>query len=220
MELSLEIMHFHSMVNAFSTYLAANASRLNAPSGEITKLTNLVNDWNPKLLLYMNPLTHATSTGDIRRAYGKLHPFVQKIKNRIKNDENIELTEADLLSLDIKMKRPRRNHVLPRDFAPMLAVISVSHLTAFLFARDPNHLKKRKKPDDVKSIGIKIAFTEVKAPPPADSQYRALNPVGKTRFHLFFKAEDVGMKVYIIAYYLNNRGEPGPDSLPETCIVN
>ena len=125
MKLSEEFISFHGFANSFKTYVAANASHLNASTAEVNKLTTLLGDWNPKFLKYIDPATHnEAAVKDVQNAYKIFHPFIERVKSSIKSDEMIELSGADQAGLGLKLRAPKRVHVGRPEISLLVDVLS------------------------------------------------------------------------------------------------
>ena len=97
-----------------------------------------------------------------------------------------------------------------QEICPGIACIDRNPLTLTFFAFDPEFPTKKAKPKDVHSIGIMMVIVAADAPEPAPEDYVNQTAENKTIFEKFFTTSDIGMKVYIKAYYLNARNKAGP----------
>lgn len=68
-------------------------------------------------------------------------------------------------------------------------------------------------PPDVARVARKIALVAQDAPVPA-ADYHAIDSSGFGTFTLVWQPEQAHMRGFIIAQYMNYRGETGPESLP------
>jgi hypothetical protein len=220
MKLSDAILLCHRLLNEFKTHFVANDVRLRASTAELGKLNTLVTDWNATFLKYVNTAQHTEGVVyDMQQLYDKVPPFLEKIRERIRNDVSVELTGADYASLGIKQRRHKRVHVEVYKTAPLVSASGHMHLSVLFTITDPANLKRRRKPDDVRCIGFKMAIVDANVESPKASDYKTLNPKGTTRYRHIFSPEDVGKKVFLIAYYMNNRGEAGVESKPASTFI-
>ncbi len=69
-------------------------------------------------------------------------------------------------------------------------------------------------PPDVSQIGRKIVILPRGEAEPKASDYKTINSVGTRRFTMQWQPEQSGQHCYLITWFMNYRGETGPESLP------
>jgi len=209
MKLSNKILNFHVFINNAVPYLVlpANALRLRITAQQISDLQAFLVSWNAAYPVYATPATHTTASVD------------EKVKQQLKHDTAVTLTGTDLSTLDIHQDAARRAAIPVPTIAPSISLRMVIHSLMSFFAFDPAHPHDRKKPVDVAKVGIKIAVVKATDPAPTADMYLHHDPTGTTSFDLFFTADQAGMIAYVICFYMNSEGEPGPDSLPLANII-
>ena len=217
MILSNTILQFNFSFVAFTTYMNISgvSTRLGISAAQKTDMNDRSVDFNDKLLLYTAPDTHTTgSINDMNVAYKDCYALVEAFKKQIKSNNSVVLTGTDRDNLDMPEDKPRRGHIPAPSMSPAVLCVKISPLTMQFIAFDTTNPFRKAKPNDVGSIVIKMAIVGVGAPPPIETDYIKLDPVKQTEFELLFTAGQAGKMVYVICYYLNPRGEAGPESLP------
>lgn len=74
-------------------------------------------------------------------------------------------------------------------------------------------------PVDIKPFGRALCLTDSAETPPKRAQYHNLEAVGSTTYELVFAPENARMNAWLITWYINNRGETGPESAPLSFMV-
>ena len=222
MNLSNLILRYNFFLIAFAAYInrTGMAAALGISTAQKTELNDNVTDFNEKLILYSSPATHNPgSVNDMNTVYKTCSTLTERFKKQIKANSDVVLTGPDRINLDIPVEKPRRGRIPVPDIRPAVLCINISSLLMSFISFDPTNPFKRAKPKDVASIGVKIAVVEEGSPEPAPEEYVKQDPEKQTEFELLFTTDQVGKRLYIICYYLNNRGEAGPDSLPFSVVI-
>ena len=217
MHLSQKFLDFSAESLVSNPYLIANAVRLALSTQQATDLGNFNTDWGNVLSAYTNPATHTPdSVLAIQNEYHDYHPYLEGIKKQLKNNRTITLLPLDITSIQIHVDALRRGHIPRPLFAPNNLIIGNRHLVTDIFTNNPNppHENEEKLPVDVSQIGRKLAVVPAGSPAPALAQYHNLENIGTTNYSLVFNPEQGGAVAYLITWYINARGEAGPQSEP------
>jgi len=217
MNLSNLILQFNFYFIAFAAYINRTgvAARLGISTAQKTDMNDKAVTFNDNLLLYAAPDTHNSgSVNDMNVSYAECYALVEAFKKQIKANTSVVLTGADRINLGMPEDKPHRSRVPVPTITPAVLCVKISPLAMKFIAFDTTNPFKKGKPTDVGSVGVKMAIVGVGAPPPIETDYIKLDPVKQTEFELLFTAGQAGKMVYVICYYLNPRGEAGPESLP------
>ena len=215
MNLAEKLLKFHFFYKGFVAYIVANATDLLISHEQVTLLSANWADWEIKFKAYTTPDTYGSvSISDINDAYETYAPRAETIRIQIRDNSDIVLSGAAKINLGIKPSDKKPSKILPPDFAPSVALVSVGDLSVDLYVMDPNHPSKKAKPKGARFIGSMVAFTGSDAPPPALDAYTTRVPEGKTNFSILYSSDKIGKKMWIICYYMSPTGKPSPLSAP------
>ena len=218
MILSAKILEFNVRVQLLVPYVHDNQARLKIPDSIVALMDEHWVNWQKGYNRYINLLTQQTS--DISIIYDVVFDFLAKLRIRIKGDLQVKINGNDIAFLQINNNTKTVGKIPVTDFAPSLACISQGHLTAKIFAMDPEHPNKKKKPKGAGSIGLKIAYAEQGALPPKLEDYRVMLPEKKSIFDIIYPADKVKYIMYVIAYYISPTGEVSKkESIPVMIVL-
>ena len=210
MRLSIKILLYHFFFKAFVNYVVANATRLQL-TAQATVLTTMWTAWMITFDLYTNPISRNTGIiSDMNGLFNTNRLFTTGVQTSVVANPLVVLTGNDRLGLDTPIaKKPRTNIPVP-SIRPNVSLMTKIALTMKIFIFDPAAPAK-KKPKDVSSCGYKMAIVRAGDPvPPVDSPlFINQIPEKDSQFEIYFTLPQVGYTVYILAYYLNYRNEPG-----------
>ncbi len=222
MNLSNVILQFNFYFIAFANYLnrTSIAPRMGISSTQRTDMNTALADYATKITTYSSPDTHNSgTTNDMIISFKDAYLLVESYKTQIESNSIVVLTGTDRNNLGIAVPVSRRSRIPVPTIRPAVLCVFITNLMMKFICFDPTNPFRRAKPKDVWSIGVKIAITGVDSPEPRLEEYQKLDPEKNTEFEMLFTADQVGKKLYIICYYLNNRGEAGPDSLPFSVTI-
>ena len=220
MNLSEKLMRFHFFFKAFVAYIDLNFAALGIIPATRTVLDNMWTAWGPVYDAYTNPNTHGTITiTDMIALYLEDLKYTEAIKKQVLSNLDIVLTGADYANLDITKPTKKRAKVPPLKYAPSVACFSIVHLLPSFFAFDPFHPTFKRKPKDVAKIGVKIAWTKVDEAAPLLKDYQMQIPENTTEFEFPVTSDKVGLRLWVICFYLSPTGEAGPDSEPIFVVI-
>ena len=214
---SFKILRFNFFVNAFIPYITtpANITRFGLMTAQVTALTTFLTDWNLKFTAYVSPITNGRITIDaINASYQSGYTLTQGIRTIIKNISTITLTSEERIVCNLK--RPDLTHTpagIPKS-SPAVTCILQTAMNMLLTAVDSKNSFKKAKPPGVDAIGIKTAIIGLGSLPPAPGDYVRQEDETTSEFEMLFTAGQAGKVLYLIAFYINSRGEAGPDSIP------
>jgi hypothetical protein len=221
MTLSSKLMMFNFFILAFGPFvlLPLNVIRFGITPDQVTALTAMLADWKIKFGAYSDPNTWNTnSINDVNTLYLAFFKLTEGIKKQISANTTVVLLNLERIILDIKSPTARRSHVKVPDFSPVMICIEKLSMMMKIIAMNPVNPFDRKKPDGADSIGYRIAITDagVIAKP---ENYVTQVPETSTEFELLFTLDQVGKTVWIIAFYINARGEVGADGFAYSTTI-
>jgi len=222
MKLSFKIMLYNFFIRPFVAFVLkpVNIARFGITTDQATTLQGVHDDFIIKFDAYANPSTHDPDTiAEVNISYLDCVKISESIKKQISSNTTVTLIPEERRLLDIPVPAPRRNHVKVPDIEPAVVCVSKSYLSMGFIALNPEAPFKKGKPKDVASVGIKMAVVAAGAPAPNPKDYVIQNPEKNIEFEMIFTADQLGKTVYIICYYLNNRGEAGKDGMPFSATI-
>ncbi len=217
MRLSKTYADFNSEITVVVPYATANALRLGIPDVQVTALAVAKAAWDAQYKRYMNPEIHGQHQVETtRNLYKEARTLLNDIQQQVKNSKYITLTDADIDSLYIHRNAPRRGRIPVPSVAPDNVLLESKHLTNRIGAFEPNRGagKRSGLPVDVKQVGRKIAVVAHGEPIPEANDYHAISSSGSGMFDLIWQPEQANHICHLITWFVNYRGEEGPESLP------
>ena len=218
MILSQKLADFDAEMNDSVPYIetTGTAARLQISSTKVTSIHDKRVLWNPLYLSYKDPLTHAESVKDINDLYDVFHKEIEGLKKQLKANSEITLTGTDYKKIHIHIDLDHRHHVAKPTIAPESTCTKITHLVNRFFTFNATSGQETVKhlPEDVKKIGRKVAYTNHGDPIPSRDKFSLLDAIGTSSYDIVHAIENAHKKGYLITWYLNNRGEAGPESDP------
>jgi hypothetical protein len=213
MILSLVILTYNFFLIAFVPYIVTNATRLGISAGQVTTLTGYLTTWTTTFAAYVNPLTHGKITiGEINVLFGTVFKFTSSMKQQIKNNSSVSLSETDYAVLDIhKDAIPRKSINTPQQESGN-SLRKSTHLANVFDTFDIDNPTKRGKPDDVAKVGVKLLARAIGVPPlpfPVDADLVRMPNSGSMKLTLNFLAAQVGFEAFLSTCFINEKGEEG-----------
>ena len=222
MILSNTILTFNFTFNAFVDYLNISGfrARLGFSIPQLDAINLLRTSFNDFLIPYVAPDTNNEgSVSDMNGSYKVCSQLRESYVAQIAASTTVVLTGRDRMNLDIPMPSTRKAKIEVPDFGPAIFCVSKRELLMNMIACNPTNPFKRAKPPGAYSIGMKMVIVKAGNPPPNPEDYILQPSVKSTEFELLFTTPDVGSTVYLICFYINNRGEFGPDSMPVSVVI-
>ena len=207
---------FDEELHEIVEYSKANQERLAISPKILNRLEIDWQTWTKTFKLYIDNSRRTTDiTHQVGTNYAAITKYLRRFKNMIKNNLDIELSEADYTGLHIHKRKPRRSQIPKPTFAPQIMLLKTSHLRNKFVVREPrvSNQKRARFPTDVSGAGRKLAVMPTDKSPTA-GDYKGLSTTTRTTFTLNFEPSQAGKKGYLIAWYVNRRGEMGPESEP------
>lgn len=214
---------FHVTVNNVIPYLAANDARLGTAT-YTASLSTLLGDWNNYYPQSQNP---NLSTQTIREEKDDTRRDIESMLSSAYHDiPDSVLTDADKNSLYWSERDTEPTPVAVNDKAPVVYVITMSHLSAVLKFENPNNSDKRALP-----AGNFILLETYVGPTPVQEGQQLMavqvnipfgnaQLLGKSKTTIQFQPQDQGKTAWIRACYTNRRGEKSPYSIPVSFVIN
>ncbi len=196
---------------------AGNATRLQVSPAKVLSLNNKKLLWDPLYLKYKDPLTKAESQKDLEDLFALFNKEIEALKEQLKANSDITLTGTDILRLFIHVDAERRHYVEVPNIAPVNSCIKYAVGDNKIYVGNPTegHTNDRHLPDDVVKIGRAIVYINHYLPITARNTFTEISSVGSTTFDILVAPENRHKVGYIITWYINNRGDKGPESDPE-----
>ena len=220
MILSNKVLNYNFFLKFFVAYITANFSRLGLTVATKNSIIALYPDaWLNTFDPYTDPNSNrSAAVNDMNALYLANYAITEAAKAQIAKNPLVTLTGTDRNNLDIPMPVKRRTKIAAVDFAPSIALLFNSYLLPVIFVFDPSRPTKKLKPKDVGFIGFKIAYTTDTIPPKPED-YRAQANETSTEIELPQTVDKLGLRLWIIAYYVSPTGEQGPDSEPFSVVI-
>ncbi len=213
-------MQYHFFLKGMTNYINTNFVRLGISSDQKDAIVLLFTNWTPKMDAYSNGSTYGpVSITDINALYIATKLITTGVQGQISSNPTVTLTGADYANLGIAKPKARRTHVPAVKFAPVVSCISNTTLMPVFFAANPNFPTQKRKPKDVRFIGVRLCFVKAGDPPPVFADFVTQDPEGHTEFEMPVTADKVTWELWIICYYISPTGEAGPDSTPFMVVI-
>ena len=217
MPISKQYQDFDAYVVTLSGYIAINWQRLNLTEQDKDDFRVSFGDWVGIYYDYLDPIRRqARHTAELGRLYKEIKKQIATIRNKIKNDGTITLTEEDKVAFRIKSRKPITHHPRPI-VAPLLEIISIKSGVAIFNTRNPavaSTSSRTRMPDSRGTIGIAIAYVTANDPPPHRDAYIDHDASSKMRLTIEVATENRVKDGYIITWFTNSTGLKGPESAP------
>ena len=188
--------------------VAATATRLGLTAQQVTDITAFLAAWNPVYSAYLAPGTHGDfTTAQVNALYKTYKLYFDGLKQQLKNNPALTLTEMDYIMFDIhKNATPRLRIPAPFQRA-MIALRLTNHLNNEYRVSDEANPTKAVKPADVKRIKVFMLILLATAPPPTIDMLVEEMTVGSMNFDIPFTDDQVGMIAYIAVCFSNDSGD-------------
>ncbi|HWB18661.1 MAG TPA: hypothetical protein VG711_00050 [Phycisphaerales bacterium] len=122
-------------------------------------------------------------------------------------------------ALGLRIPAPSPKPIPAPEFAPDLSIVSTAGRSVKVRLRDQENPDRRGKPDGVQ--GATILFYVGETAPADPAQWIFSNNTSKTSFDVEIPATVLpGAKVWLTAFWFNNRKESGPAAIPESTRVS
>ena len=214
MAISKIFLRFNAELADVFTYAKAHQKSLQISDSTIKALTNDLTIWSSSFDLYQNDSTRTIAiTRQVRTNYEDISSYLHRFQRNLKESPRVHLTDADYIGLHIHKNKPRRGHIPKPAIAPQIGLLATSHLHNEFEITDPNRPDQNHHafPDDIAGAGRKLAIVAADATP-TKADYSTLSNTGRTMFTINFTPHQEGKRGYLVAWYVNSRGEMGPES--------
>lgn len=212
MVLSAKLLEFNVRFFIFKKYVNLHKLRLKITDELLEKMDLLWEKWLIDYDDYISPGTHKIS--DIDNSYDSCFEFLANLRKRFKSDKTIVFKGSDAEHLELNMNTKSTGKTPVTGFAPSVACIFQSERLIKLFAFDPKHPNKKKKPIGAYSFSIQVAYINEGDEPPADKDYKRLPNEKKSIFEIIIAAEKSKKLMYVKVCYVSPTGEEGKLSQP------
>lgn len=217
MRISQEISDHHDFLVEAVPYLTISAVRLLITPEQITEVDALTAALNNAYGLYVNPLSHTPAAVlNVNTAYQNSLGFWRNIRQQMKKNTSVELSDFDYQGLDIHRDKTTRTPSKPPVYSPESTVTKRDHLVVQISSYQPSEPEEnyRKLPQNARAIGRKIALVPHGSPTPDESDYSPLPSVSHAVYNLTFTLAEEGMTCNLITWYIGQRGGESPMSPP------
>jgi len=192
--------------------VAGTATRLGLTAQQVTDLTALLAAWSPAYSAYLAPATYGRLTvAQINLLYRNTKAYCDGLKQQLKNNPALVLTEMDYIIFDIhKDVTPRANIPAPEQQA-IVTLKASHHLNNEYRVWDAANPTKAGKPTDVRRIKVFLLVLIATATPPTIDMLRLDMTVGSMNFDIPFTEDQIGKIAYVAVCFSNDSGD-GPMS--------
>jgi hypothetical protein len=128
------------------------------------------------------------------------------------------ISDPEKIALGVHVRDARPSRASVPDIAPLLTVTQVDGAVVTFAIRDPNNPDRKAKPDGVTGISY---FSHVgETAPSAASAFKFEGNTGQTTVSIDFGSSvATGAKVWLSAFYFNNRKQSGPACSPTGATI-
>lgn len=217
--LSKKFLLFDTELHDVATYVGEHRVALQLSEAVLKHLESDVATWDATFVLYKDDSKRTLAViHQVHDNYDTISAYVHNLQQSIKRNPDLDLTDEDYTGLHIHRDKPRRGHIPKPEAAPQLQLVLTSHLRNGFEINDADYRDHRGFPPDVAGAGRKLAVVSAGVSPTA-GDYVVLGNTGRTTFRINFEPSQVGKEGHLIVWYLNERGEKGPESAPLKFII-
>ncbi len=200
--------------------IPANASRLGLTAQQVTDLTNYLALWNPAYANYISPLTYGRlTTAQVNALWKAYKRYTDGIKQQLKNNPALTLSELEYIIFDIHRDAPARGHIPAPTQEAGISEKAINHLNNEYHAFDLANPTKAGKPKDVKRIKIKYIVLDASATPPALEMLTEELESGAMNFDIPFTEDQIGKIAYVAVCFSNDSGDGNYSDIIATPII-
>ncbi len=187
--------------------VAATATRLGLTAQQVTDLTAFQTAWGPTMLAYLSPLTYGRlTTAQINALYRAVKLYCDGLKQQLKNNPALTLTEADYIYFDIHKDVAPRAHIPAPTAEASVVLKAANHLNNEYRVSDIANPTKAGKPKDVKKVIVFLVVFSASATPPTHDDMREEMEVGSMNFDIPFTEDQIGKIAYVCVCFANDSG--------------
>ena len=217
MRLSVNYQTLRDQLAIAIPYMTANAERLGITADQLTSITARQTAFVAAHDLYLDPETHTPRVVHTTETeYLAADDEFRGLQQQMKNNRALEMTDADYDNTFTHRNADRRGRRPTPTVAPANTLLDSKRQTNTIETYKPvegdtNHRRLDK---DVARVGRKVALINSGDPVPTADDYHSLPPSGYGTFTLTWQPEQRGKVCYLITWFENYKGEPGPESAP------
>ena len=214
MQIAKRYLEFDAEAKEFMHHLSGAYSRLAVSPTQYQRMAGELADWTAALALYIDPNTHTPAAVQNARAqYNLFHRSILALRRQLKNSQDIDLTADDYAALGVHKDKTTRTRPPVPNIAPVNVLHATHHLVNEFITSAPttSEVHHRALPPGVQRIGRALALTDAGITPSRD-EYHAIAAVGTSTHKIKFAPADEGKVGWLITWYVNTRGEMGPES--------
>lgn len=200
--------------------ITGQAGRLGLTAQQILDLPAFLARWNLAYAAYLSPLSYGRlSTAQINALYREIKIYMDALKQQLKNNPSLVLTEADYIFFDIHKDAVRRGNIPAPTEEAGVESKNVAHLNNEYRAYDVANPTKAGKPKDVKRIKVKLLVLKAITPPPTIDMLVVEMESGAMLFDIPFTIDQVGWIAYVAICFVNDSGESEYSAIIATPII-
>ena len=186
----------------------ANVTRFGLTPTFVSDLNGHSASWGIDIPKYLDPKTYGRLTTATANAdYKSFKAFNDGMKQTLKNNPSIVLTEEDYLTLDIHKDSNRRTEAHTPGFTPGVLLQYTSELNNRYIVIDLANPRSGAKPPKVTRIKVKMLVQDASRTAPTIDMLVAEMEVGSMDFDIPFTEDQVGKIAYIAVCFSNDAGD-------------
>lgn len=202
-----------------SSHLSATPQAYFVSTGDATALASNVSDYNTRLTTATHPDTRTKST-IVAKNVSKA-ALIARCRTLAKQiDANPAITDQQRTDLGIHIRDREPTPAPIPATKPQVSAIPLGGRQIGISLADELTPNSGRKPDTVMGAYLWLALSEPGAPAPAGTDACKFVGMAKRCNHVITQPATAANKVaWIIAQWVNTRGEAGPESPPVSCSI-
>ncbi|MEI6487409.1 MAG: hypothetical protein WCP52_00530 [Bacteroidota bacterium] len=197
----------------------ANVTRLQVGPTVVTDLNTKKGVWDTDMKGYLNPETYGKlNTATINSDYKEFRPLTDALKQTLKNNPAIVLTEKDYLIIDIHKDAKPSASKKPNE-TPTLLLKTANHLNNEYRVFDIANPTSGAKPKGTKRIKVIMLVQDAGIPAPSLDKLKPEMDSGSMTFDIPFTIDQVGKIAYIAVCFSNDAGDSAYSAIIASPII-
>ncbi len=200
--------------------VSANATRLGLTAQQVTDLTGFLAAWNTAYANYISPLTYGRlTTAQINALYKLYKAYCDGIKQQLKNNPALSLSELEYIIFDIHKNVIPRAHIPAPTAEASVTLRAANHLNNEYRASDIANPTKGGKPTDVKKVIVFLLVLPADKPAPTHADLNEEMESGSMIFDIPFTENLIGEIAYVAVCFANDSGRGNMSAIIASPII-